>query len=507
MTPAETYQQVCDHVRQTALLQSTLALLEWDQHTKMPAQAAAYRADQITALAAQIHRRRTDQSLGDRLNELDDANLDGANLDGQRSLAASNIKNLKRDFQRHSKIPETLASALARAASEGQTAWMAAREQNDFASFAPQLKNIVTLKQEQAQAIGFQDHPYDALADEYEPGMTTGEIEQVLGSLCQELVPLIAKIKDNPAPPDTACLHRHFPVDQQEKFAKEVSTAIGFDFSRGRLDVTAHPFCTELGPNDCRITTRFDAQFFNSAFFGTLHETGHGIYEQGLDPEQYGLPSGTYCSLGIHESQSRLWENLVGRSRSFWQHYFPIAKNYFPEALSDTSEETFFRAVNCVSPSLIRVEADEATYNLHIAIRFELERDLIAGTLAVDDLPSSWNDLYQKYLGITPASDAQGVLQDVHWSAGLIGYFPTYSLGNLYASQFFAAAQQSLGDLGELFAVGEFGTLKSWLNQNVHQHGKRFAGSELGERIVGKPLSHDELLSHLAAKLDRVYDF
>lgn len=500
MTSAETYQQVCDQVRQTALLQSTLALLEWDQHTKMPAQAASHRADQITALAAQIHRRRTDESLGNRLAE-----LDGASESKEMPFFESNIKTLKRDFERHSKIPESLASALARAASEGQTAWLTAREQDDFTSFAPNLKNIVALKQEQAQAIGFQEHPYDALADEYEPGMTTKEIERVLGSLCQALVPLVAKIKDNHSPPDTECLHRHFPVEQQEQFAKEVSTAIGFDYSRGRLDVTAHPFCTELGPNDCRITTRFDPQFFNSAFFGTLHETGHGIYEQGLDPQQYGLPGGTYCSLGIHESQSRLWENLVGRSRSFWKHYFPTAQNHFPDALGDISEQTFYRAVNCISPSLIRVEADEATYNLHIAIRFELERDLIGGALAVDDLPGAWNDLYQKYLGITPATNSEGVLQDVHWSAGLIGYFPTYSLGNLYASQFFAAAQQALGNLDDMFAIGQFSELKNWLNQNVHQHGKRYAGSELGERIAGKPLGHVELVNHLKAKLKDVY--
>ena len=380
------------------------------------------------------------------------------------------------------------------------------KTKNDFAGFAPLLKKIVDLKQQQARAIGFQEHPYDALIDEYEPGMSTKEVGAVLANLCDELVPLVAKIKDSDTAPDTTCLRRSFPVDRQKQFAREISSAIGFDYDRGRLDVTAHPFCTELGPNDCRITTRYDANFFNSAFFGTLHESGHGIYEQGLDAEQYGLPAGTYCSLGIHESQSRLWENLVGRSRSFWQHYYPVAQRHFPDALGDVAQEDFYRAVNTVSPSLIRVEADEATYDLHIAIRFELERDLIDGSLSVDDLPSAWNSKYEQYLGITPDTDSNGVLQDVHWSAGLIGYFPTYSLGNLYASQFFAAARRDLGDLDAIFAAGQFTELKNWLNKHVHQHGKRYSGRELGERITGQPLEHSELLAHLESKFGEVYE-
>lgn len=502
MTAAQNYQQVCEHVRQTALLQSTLALLEWDQHTKMPALASDHRADQITAMATQIHLRRTDKAFGELLTQLAESAPENSD---PPSVESANIKNLKRDFERHSKIPEALAAALARAASEGQTAWVSARKNNDFAGFAPNLAKIIDLKKEQAQAIGFQDHPYDALIDAYEPGMTTQQVGSVLSALCDDLVPLVEKIQGGSSAPDTSCLRRNFPVDRQQQFAREVSSAIGFDYDRGRLDVTAHPFCTELGPNDCRITTRYDAQFFNSAFFGTLHEAGHGIYEQGLNTEQYGLPTGTYCSLGIHESQSRLWENLVGRSRSFWQHYFPTAKKHFSNALADISEDEFYRAVNHVSPSLIRVEADEATYNLHIAIRFEIERDLIDGSLAVDDLPTAWNDKYQQYLGITPTTDSDGVLQDVHWSAGLIGYFPTYSLGNLYASQFFAAAQTDLGDLDAQFAVGQFSGLKNWLNLHVHRHGQRYSGPELGQQITGQPLGHAELLNHLETKFGRVY--
>jgi carboxypeptidase Taq len=508
MIQTESYQQVCNHARQTALLQSTLALLEWDQHTKLPQSASGYRADQIAALATQIHARRTDQALGELLARADVA-LDENEFDENNDeafIARANVTKMEQEFTRNSKIPESLASALARAASEGQTAWIAARKNNDFASFAPHLTKIIGLKQEQAQAVGYQDHPYDALIDEYEPGISTAEVATVLSNLCEELVPLVAKIKACGKQVDTSCLRRTFPVEDQQRFAREVSSAIGFDYDRGRMDVTAHPFCTELGPSDCRITTRYDADFFNSAFFGTLHEAGHGIYEQGLDSSQYGLPAGSYCSLGIHESQSRLWENLVGRSRSFWQHYFPIAKKHFPKALSDVSENQFYDAVNCVSPSLIRVEADEATYNIHIAIRFELERDLIDGSLLVVDLPTAWNDLYQKHLGITPGCDADGVLQDVHWSAGLIGYFPTYALGNLYASQFFEAAKKDLGELDSKFAVGQFEELRTWLNQRIHRQGKQYSGFELGEKVAGQPLGHVDLLNHLGSKFGQVYE-
>ncbi|MEX0977907.1 MAG: carboxypeptidase M32 [Pirellulales bacterium] len=277
------------------------------------------------------------------------------------------------------------------------------------------------------------------------------------------------------------------------------------DFRRGRLDVTAHPFCTELGPNDCRITTRYDEHFFNGAFFGTLHEAGHGIYDQGLRTDWYGLPPGEYVSLGIHESQSRLWENLVGRSRAFWQHFFPALQQAFPAALSGVSLDGFYFAINDVRPSLVRVEADEATYNLHILVRFELEQALLKGDLPVSDLPGAWNEKYHQYLGIRPDSDSDGVLQDVHWSAGLVGYFPTYSLGNLYASQFFEQAEKDLGALAPQFARGEFAPLRRWLTENIHRHGRCFSAAELVQRITGKPLSHAPLIAHLRKKLGPLY--
>jgi carboxypeptidase Taq len=272
------------------------------------------------------------------------------------------------------------------------------------------------------------------------------------------------------------------------------------------LDVTAHPFCTTLGPHDCRITTRYYAEYFNSAFFGVLHEAGHGMYEQGLPPELFGIPLGEAVSLGIHESQSRLWENMVGRSRAFWEHFFPLARQSFPAALGDVSLEDFHFAVNDVRPSLIRIEADEATYNLHILIRFELEQSLIDGKLQVADLPAAWNEKYAKYLGITPPNDSDGVLQDVHWSAGLIGYFPTYSLGNLYAAQFFAQAETDLGNLAESFARGDFHTLLEWLRKHIHGHGQRYTSAELVQRVTNRPLTSQPLVDHLRAKLGSLYD-
>jgi carboxypeptidase Taq len=316
---------------------------------------------------------------------------------------------------------------------------------------------------------------------------------------------LVAEIQQSSRRPRTDLLERTFPIEVQDKFGREAAAAIGFDFSRGRLDVTTHPFCTGLGPHDCRITTRFDEHFFSAAFFGILHEAGHGIYEQGLPAEHYGLPLGEAISLGIHESQSRLWENLVGRSRAFWTHFFPLAQQRFPAALSDVKLDEFYFAISDVRPSLVRVEADEATYNLHILVRFELERALLDGDLQASDLPGAWNEKYRQYLGIVPPDNRDGVLQDVHWSAGLIGYFPTYSLGNLYASQFFAQAEAELGNLDGSFARGDFRLLFDWLHDRIHRHGQRYSAAELVQRVTGRPLSAGPLIEHLRAKLGPLY--
>ena len=495
------YQQLCQFTRQTASLAAMENSLAWDERTMLPPQAGEYRTEQLTHLAGILHERRTDPRLGQWLAELSAGPL-AADRHGDEGTT---IRDLRRQYDRRVKLPKSLVEELTRTASLGQHVWEEARRNNDFASFAPVLAKMYQLKRAEAEALGYPHAAYDALLDDYEPDELTADVGRVLSEMRAALVPLVAEIAASGRRPDVSILARQFPVGAQEAFARRAAEAIGFDFRRGRLDVTAHPFCTELGPNDCRITTRYDEHFFNGAFFGTLHEAGHGIYDQGLRSDWYGLPPGEYVSLGIHESQSRLWENLVGRSRAFWQHFFPALKQAFPAALSGVSLEAFYFAINDVRPSLIRVEADEATYDLHILVRFELEQALLSGDLPVSDLPGAWNEKYYQYLGIRPDSDANGVLQDVHWSAGLVGYFPTYSLGNLYASQFFEQAEKELGAMAPQFSRGEFAPLRRWLTENIHRHGRCYSAAELVQRITGKPLSHAPLVAHLRAKLGPLY--
>ena len=420
------------------------------------------------------------------------------------SDSGATIRLLRRDFEKKSKLPERLVVALTEATVIGQQQWDKARQADDFSMFLPFLSRIVELKKEEAQALGYEEHAYDALLDDYEPGEKTANVARVLAGLRDELAPLIAEIAQSERHPHTEILKKEYPVAMQEKFGKHAAAAIGFEFDRGRLDVTHHPFCCEVGPDDCRITTRYDANFFPSAFFSIMHEAGHGIYEQGLRGDHYGLPPGLACSLGIHESQSRMWENAVGRSRSFWQHFFPEAQTSFL-ALRDCKLDAFYFAVNQVEPSLIRVEADEATYNLHIIIRFELEQALLNGDLSPADLPGAWREKYQAYLGIEPTCDANGVMQDVHWSAGLFGYFPTYSLGNLYAAQFYDQAESELGSLDNQFAQGEFTPLREWLGEKIHRQGQCYSAAELVEKVTGKPLSHEPFMRYLRGKLAPLY--
>ncbi len=496
-----TYEKLCRHARETALLESVNALLEWDDRTGIPPAGGEYRAEQITYLAGMIHRRRTDPQLGEWLAELAQSPLAAE----QTADAATTIRELKREYDKQIKQPQSLVEELARLSILGQQRWVKARKDDDFKSFAPLLVDIVRLKRQQAECLGYEDCMYDALLDEFEPDAKTSVVRDVLAALREDLVPLVAAIAESKNKPDGKIVERSYPIDAQRSFGRKAAEMIGFDFARGRLDRTHHPFCTDVGPNDCRITTRYDEHFFPGALFSTLHEAGHGIYDQGLRTGQYGLPPGRFISHGIHESQSRMWENLVGRSRAFWQHLFGDAQRTFPEALADVSLDEFHFAVNDVRPSLIRTEADEATYNLHIIVRFELEQALLEGDLSVDDLPGAWNESYRKYLGIVSPDDADGVLQDVHWSAALFGYFPTYTLGNLYASQLFAKADAELGGLDEQFARGEFEPLRGWLRKNVHEPGQRYSACELIERVTGKPLSHDSLITHLRDTFGLLY--
>jgi len=496
-----TYDQLCRHVRQTAVFATIESLLYWDERCMMPPRAAAFRAEQAAQLAGLIHERQTDPRLGEWLNELAASPLAA----DPHSDSGTTIRQLKRLYEKKTRLPRSLVEELTQAAVLGQQAWQAARRDSDFAAFAPHLERIFRLKREQAEAVGYRESAYDALLDDFEPGELCSHIGAVLGRLRDALVPLVAAIVESRRSPPVEILHRHYPREAQERLGRHVAACVGFDFHRGRLDVTAHPFCSGIGPHDCRITTRYDESYFNSAFFGILHEAGHGIYDQGLREEMFGLPPGEAVSMGIHESQSRLWENLVGRSLAFWRYFYPQAQQAFPEALADVPLEAFYAAINDVRPSLIRVEADEATYNLHILVRFELEVDLLQDRLRVADLPGAWGEKYQSYLGIVPPDDRQGVLQDIHWSGGLVGYFPTYSLGNLYAAQFYAQADRELGGLARQSEQGEFTPLRRWLREKIHAVGQCYTAAELVERVTGRPLSHEPLVSHLQAKFAPLY--
>jgi len=501
MDKQQPYQELLHRVREARILASCGDVLHWDEQTYMPAAGSAHRAEQMALLARLGHEMATAPAIGELLGQVEGTGL----VKDPESDAAANVRDVRRNYDRAVKLPARLVEDLARTTTRAQQVWRAARQQNDFGTFQPWLEKIVALKREEAQAVGYQDSPYDALLDEYEPGARTAEITTLFTALRQELVPLVAAITASPRKPRREILERDYPIDLQRVFGQAAAAAIGFDFTAGRLDVTTHPFCSGTGPGDCRITTRYNLHHFNESFFGILHEAGHGIYEQGLPREHFGTALGTYASLGIHESQSRLWEIQVGRGRPFWEHFFPRARQTFLEPLRDVSLDDFVFAVNEVQPSFIRVEADEMTYNMHIILRFELEQALISGDLKAADVPGVWNEKFKQSFGLTPPNNRLGCLQDVHWSGGGIGYFPTYTLGNLYAAQFMERARQDLGDLDGDFRRGEFGRLKGWLNEKVHRPGRRFRAGVLCERATGRPLSHQPLLRYMRTKYGALY--
>lgn len=490
-------EQVYEHARQASLLSGTLALLEWDHHTYMPAQGGEFRSEQVTQLSGWLHQRQTDPAYGDWLRAL-------SSSDAMTNLSAvdrANIRGLLRDYEKNVLLPEALVMATARATSRGQQIWVEAKQKRDFGMFRSALEEIVNLRREEASILQKPNRTrYDSLLDQYEEGADSSQVEKVFTELSASLIPLVREALEREARhPSHLAIAADFPIDGQRALSHWVAEKIGFDFDRGRLDETEHPFCTTLGPHDHRILTRYHVDSYSSGLYGVLHEAGHGMYEQGLPVAMHGLPAGAAASLGVHESQSRLWENLVGRSRGFWTWLYPEAIRFLP-GLSQVSIDQILADLRRVQRSLIRIEADEATYNLHIFIRFEIEKRLIDESLPVEELPSLWRDRYRECLGIEPSHDGEGVLQDVHWSAGLIGYFPTYALGNLYAAQLMESATRDLGDLESMFARGEFQPLLAWLREKVHVHGRSFLPHELMQRANGVPLSAQPFLNDLTKK-------
>lgn len=497
-TPREAYATLLRELKEIALLNSVGAVLGWDERTQLPPKGTEHRSAQASMLAGMVHGRFTSPRIGEWLAAVEGSDL----IANPESDKAVNIRETRRSYDRARKLPSSLVEEQTRVAVMAQQAWGEARGKSDYPMFRPWLEKTLDLKRQEARCVGYASDMYDALLDEFEPGETTANLRKTFEQLRGPLVELIAKIVDSGRKAPIEILERSYPPQGQEKLARHAAQAIGFDFEAGRLDVSLHPFCTGIGPGDTRMTTRYDPNYFGDAFFGVLHESGHGLYDQGLEKEYFGTPRADAVSLGIHESQSRMWENFVGRSRPFWRHFFPKVKAEFPQTLADVNEEQWHFAVNDVRPSFIRTEADETTYNLHVLLRFELEQALLNDELKPADLPAAWNQKMNQYLGLTPPDHARGCLQDIHWSGGAIGYFPTYTLGNLYAAQFFEQARKDLGDLDVQFSRGEFRPLLAWLRQNIHRHGKRYRAADLARRITGRELSADPLLRHLRAKAE-----
>jgi len=482
-------------------LQEAASLLSWDQHTYMPPGATAARGQQLATLSKLSHQLLIDAEVGKLLTALD---LESAPFAPDSDEAAL-IKVTRRLYDRASKLPSDFVAAFAKLRTESQQRWAGARRAKEFTQFAPLLAEVVAMTRRKADYLGYLDHPYDALLEGYEPGMRTAEVKRIFAELKEAILPLVQAIRSASRLSD-APLRQPLAEAKQEEFALAIAQAFGYDLSRGRLDRTVHPFAQSISKYDVRITTRYHPEYLVPALFGTLHETGHALYEQGVADEYYRSPLGSVQSLGLHESQSRLWENLVGRSRGFWQYAYPKLQMHFP-ALNTVPLEQFYAAINRVEPSFIRVEADEITYNLHIMLRFELELALLEGTLAVSDIPEAWNAKVEEYLGITPPDDALGCLQDIHWSMGGIGYFPTYTLGNVMSVQLFEAAKLAHPEL-ELeieIAEGRFATLLAWLRDNVHRHGAKYEPGELLERATGSRLDAQPLVRYLEGKYRALY--
>ncbi|GEP45695.1 carboxypeptidase M32 [Brevifollis gellanilyticus] len=486
--PANAYDQLCDHVREVSLLTSTESTLSWDQETYMPAKALAFRARQMSWLSGKAHAQATGRMMQKLLVQASESKLNDAKQ-------AANVRVMTEEHERNAKIPNRLVIEESELTAHAKHAWVEARKKSDFSGFAPHLEKLLGIARRKADLWGYADEPYDALLHTYERGTRTREVAALFSKLKPELTEIARAAVARGKRVKPNLLRGNYPVAKQQQLNAEIAASIGFDFEAGRIDTTAHPFCTTLGPRDIRLTTRYDEKDFTSSLFGVLHESGHGLYEQGLPEDDFGLPSGRACSLGIHESQSRLWENHVGRSTSFWQKWLPRAAEIFPN-LRKIKLEDFMATINRSEYSFIRVEADEATYDLHILLRFEIERRMVNGDLPVADVPEAWNALFTEMFGMTPPDAAHGCLQDIHWSMGGLGYFATYTLGNLNAAQLFATARKQ-----KRIAAGiekaDYAPLLAWLRNNVHSLGGATLPGDIMQHATGKATDARHHLKHL----------
>jgi len=486
---------------EVADLQAASSVLGWDQLVNMPEGGAEDRGDQIATLERIIHIKSTSDEIGQLLDDLVgsikdlDADSDNARL----------VKVAKREFDKATKVTPEFVSEFARESTVAQSVWEKAKKASDFKSFQPHLEKLVDLRRQYADFFKPWDHVYDPLLDDFEPGMKTAEVQEIFNSLRPKQVELIKAISEKPQV-DKSFLTLEYPEKDQWDFGVQVISKFGYDWTHGRQDKSTHPFTTNFGLNDVRITTRFNPEYLPTALFGTMHECGHALYEMGVDKKYNRSPLGGGASMAVHESQSRMWENLIGRSRPFWNYFFPRLKEIFPSQLGNVDIETFYKGVNAVEPSLIRVEADEATYNLHIMLRLEMEIALMEGRLAVKDAPEVWNEKFKEYLGIVPPNDEKGVLQDVHWSFGGFGYFPTYALGNLVSAQIWERIVTDIPDIDALVEKARFEEILAWLRENLHVFGAKFEPQELVEKVTGSKITPEPYIRYLDKKFKEIYN-
>lgn len=480
-------------------------LLDWDQETYMPPGASAIRSVQLATLAGLIHEQKSGKkfkTLLEKLIDLGTGEVIDESLPPEKKAA---LKQWRRDYTIENALPKKFVTDFAKLTSQSVLAWREAKKENSFTKFAPFLEKIIKMCRKKADYLGYQDHPYDALLDHYEPEMTTRQVDQIFSSLKTSIKGLLKQISGSKQV-DDSFLHGSFPFDKQLEFSHLILKDMGYGPEHGRIDISTHPFSSSSHPTDSRITTRFHKTSLMSCISVILHEAGHALYEMGLPIEHYGSPLGDSISLGMHESQSRWWETRIGQSKPFWQHYLPMLKDTFKGKFDDTNLETFYKAINKVEPSMIRVEADEVTYPLHVILRFEMERALIDGTLAIREIPEAWNAKMQELLGITPKTFAEGCLQDIHWSMGGFGYFPTYTLGNIYASQLFEPFIKHHPDWEKRVADGDLLFITKWLNETVHKYGKQYTSQEILKKAAGKEADPMFYINYLQQKYKNIYD-
>lgn len=490
--------------REARVLGGISHLLDWDQETYMPAGASEIRAEQLKVIAGLIHQIKTGKKFSDSLSKLIDIKTGKVLVRGLAANKTAALKEWRKEYIKAKALPKFFVEDYAQMSSQAILVWRSAKQNNSFKTFSPYLEKLINMARKKADYLGYKDHPYDALIDEYEPETPSKEIEVVFTSLKKSIVALLKKI-GKVKQIDDSPIHGNFPHDKQIEFANRILHDMGYDKHHGRLDFSSHPFSSAPHPTDSRITTRFHPTSLMSCISVILHEAGHALYEMGLPPEHYGNPLGDFVSLGIHESQSRWWETRIGQSKPFWNHYLPILQKQFGGKLNKVDIDQFYRMINKVEPSLIRVEADEVTYSLHVILRFEMEKALIEGSLKVSDIPEMWNSKMKELLGLTPVDDREGCLQDIHWAMGAYGYFPTYSLGNLYASHFFEAFAKKHTDWEKRVARGDLLFIKEWLNENIHAHGKHYTSLELLKKVTGKPFSADAFTTYLNKKYGAIY--